>query len=597
MRYRGLLIVAAVAIVNVAVAAGTWLAMSSPLAPVAAPVAPPGPAPRDAAPEMAPSLAVQRLAEFVSGAAFRALITNDYAGLHELVKRAAAWPEVTYLSVEDTQGRVVAHTDPARIGQPGAPSGQAASPRPGLQEVTVALAGPEVAGKPRALAGQVRLGYLGEEPRGAAAPAAPAPAAPPAPPDARFPLAALLVGAALAAIPIGFGLARLAGTASAGPEPLAADLRKISNLRQARITIAHWMREAEGARGALALQRAEAERLTHELAERTAELSRSESVREAIDREAATWAGERERLNAEVRARTLESEDARMVLQARTAELEDASRARLLLEAEMADLRDEVQAARGALAGHPTGARDLVDQELKQHQHRVIAYISRTIRGSLTSILGFSRLLLRAGDGPLNEAQRASAINIHEAGNRLLRVVNDLSDLTQVEAGTVELRDEIVDVAAVFREVAATAASALGRDPETIAVESPGELPAVRGNKRRLVQLLLSLMHSPTLDGDGSTELAARADEDSLSLTVTHRGAAIPCQEVATLFDPFSPIEATEMLQDDGRRLRLGLARALATTIGGHLTVETLEDTGTVFTVTVPVVADVSAVA
>jgi K+-sensing histidine kinase KdpD len=176
-------------------------------------------------------------------------------------------------------------------------------------------------------------------------------------------------------------------------------------------------------------------------------------------------------------------------------------------------------------------------------------------------------------------------------------VVNDLSDLTQVEAGTVELRDEIVDVAAVFREVAATAASALARDPETIAVESPGELPAVRGNKRRLVQLLLSLMHSPTPDGDGSTELAARADEDSLSLVVTHRGAAIPCQEMATLFDTFSPIEATEMLQDDGRRLRLGLARALATTLGGQLTVETLEDTGTVFTVTVPVVADVSAVA
>src|SRR5712691_465152 len=61
--------------------------------------------------------AVQRLAELLASSAFRALITNDYATLNELIKQSAAWPEVVHVSVEDAQGRILANTDPRRVGQ------------------------------------------------------------------------------------------------------------------------------------------------------------------------------------------------------------------------------------------------------------------------------------------------------------------------------------------------------------------------------------------------------------------------------------------------------------------------------------------------
>lgn len=219
------------------------------------------------------------------------------------------------------------------------------------------------------------------------------------------------------------------------------------------------------------------------------------------------------------------------------------------------------------------------------------------IRGSLTSVLGFSRLLQRDIGAPLTEHQRTSVHHIHEAGAHLLRIVNDLSDLTQLEATAVEARDEIVDVAAVVREVAASGATVLTRDPAAIIVETPPPLPPVRGNSGRLTQLLLALMQSPARIPGGPVELSTRADNESVTVIVTHHGTSLSAQDLPSLFDPFAPIDATSTLQDDGRRLRLALARALATAIGGSIEVDGQSGGGLTFTLRMPVAADLSAVA
>lgn len=588
--------IAALAAVHVVLVLAAWWAMARP----AASEAPPARSPSEASPATPPSVAVQRLAELLSSAAFRSMITFNYAALNELVRRAAAWPEVIYLSVEDAQGRIIAHTDPARVGQAWneTMAREIAGARGAHQQVTAAVSGPDALGKPSPAVGRVRLGYLVEESKSVAAPAAPT--EPMRPPRGSRPPLVVLAVAALAAIPVGFGLIKLGGiTAMPGDVPVA-DLKKIRNLRQARWTVAHWMKEADLVRTQLTAHRGEVQRLKDELAERTGQLAQAAAKSEQLVSEGDHWLGERERLRAELREHHREIEHTRASLHDRAGEA-DALNARLeraaLLETEVADLRDEVREARAALAGHPMACREILEQELRQHQHRAVAYISHAIRSSLTNVLGFSKLLMRGDDGPLNETQRTNVLNIHEAGNHLLRVVNDLSDLTQVEAGTMDLRDEIVDAAAVLREAAATSASMLARDPEAIALDCPPVLPPVRGNKRRLIQILLTLMQPPTPDADGPIRLSARADEESLALIVAHRGAPIPVQDLPTLFDPFSPIDATSTLQDDGGRLRLALARALAATIGGHLAVDSLEETGTTFTVTVPVAPDVQAVA
>jgi signal transduction histidine kinase len=550
------------------------------------------PAPRQSAASgpMPPSVAVQRLAETLSNVAFRSVITFDYAALTELVKQASAWPEVVYVSVEDSQGKIIAHTEAAKIGQMwSAPAvRESGAGRGAYQEAIAPVPGGEGSDPLAPIVGRVRLGFLAE-PVPAETPPATA-----ARPGGRLRIIAILVLAALAAIPVGIGVLKLAGGAGAAGEGAVTDLRRITSLRQARGVIAHWMRETDLVRAQLTGQREEVRRLRLEVTQSASHLAQAAAESEQILTERAHWLAERERLSAELTERDRELERARLAAEERVS---DADAERLLLETEVADLRDEVRHAHAALAGHPTVCREFLERELRQHQHRAVAYISHAIRGSLTSVLGFSKLLLRDGPEPLLEGQRTSIQHIHEAGAHLLRVVNDLSDLTQVEAGTVELRDEIVDVAAVLREVATTGATELARDPGAITVVAPSALPPVRGNTRRLVQLLLTLMQPPARYADGPVEISARADDESVTLIVTHPGASLSAQDLPALFDPFSPIDATSTLQDDGRRLRLALARALATTIGGSIELDGLASTGTTFIVRVPVAADVSAAA
>src|SRR5262249_55266171 len=115
---------------------------------------------------------------------------------------------------------------------------------------------------------------------------------------------------------------------------------------------------------------------------------------------------ERERLSEEMARRSaelqeghLELEGTRAALREYSAESERLRQQRASLETELADVREEVSEARAVLAGRATVSRELVEQELRQHQYRVIAYISGSIRSALTNVLGFSKLLLRPEEG------------------------------------------------------------------------------------------------------------------------------------------------------------------------------------------------------
>jgi len=586
--------IVAVAAVNLALALSVWWVLRP------APLAPPIAARADAPVVTATSTAVERLAELVANAAFRSVITHDYAGLNDLVKRASSWPEIVYLSVHDAQGKVLAQARPASAEPPasgaGAPSGdvaretpaarEASAPRELFQEVTAPIAAPDA--DPAAAVGQVRLGYRLEARH---ATAALAPALPPAaaPPRPIIPFTAVLIVAALLAVPVGAGLVRLAELDAGPDDGLGVDPKRIRNLHQARRILAHWMRETEAARGQAAGRVAEAQRLRQEVASaRTEHLTEVAAAGEQLASERLQWSEERARLSAELQQERAELDETRAALRADGPAAQGARAEQTLLETELADLREEVREARAALAGRPTLSHELLEQELRQHQHRVIAYISRTIRSALTNVLGFSKLLLRPDQGPLDDEQRASVESIHRAGSYLFRVAKDLGDLAQVEARASGPFDEIVDVAALLREAVSVSSAAFDDDVD-VTVDCPPVLPAVRGNARRLGQVVHTLLRPPTTDPPGAVEVSARADEQWVTVGVRHRDAVIPAQDLLALFDPFSPIDSTSAVQDDGRRLRYALARAVLATIGGDLAVDAQPGAGTIFTVTLPV--------
>jgi signal transduction histidine kinase len=514
-------VVAVVAAGHVVLALVLWSVLSARAA-----AAPPAPA----------GVAAERMAEVMAGAAFRAVITADVAALSELVRRAGAWPEVAYVSVEDADGRVLAHTDPARVGEVG--PGGAGRPD-AVREVTAPLGG-ATAG---VSAGLVRLGHAAPRSAGALAGGA-------------LMLALAAAVAAVLAVPVGLVARHVAARGEAGRED-DGDLRHVRTVRQARFLVARHQREVDAVRRALADREAEVQRVRDNaaLAESQLELAREElrartaELTAGFDQERQQFAEELTRLSTQlIRAN------------------QDADG----LGAEVQRLREAAEA---------------MEREARVQHARFVAYVCYAARAALTPVLGFSRLLLRESDGPLAEGQRGAAAGIHQAGARLLAMTDDLVDLARVEARALPLAQDLVDVGDLLPAVAAAGAERLGGKPDDVVVECAADLPPVRADRRRLEQILLTLVLEPPQNG--AVALRAHGEGDAVAIVAAHPETTIPDETLGSLFEPFASLDpgATD---DGGRRLRLALARSLAGLAGGSLTVESSAEAGTRFTLRLP---------
>jgi signal transduction histidine kinase len=571
MKVRNLAsVIAVVAIVQAALVFGVW-SLTRPAPPPAAE------APVATAP---PSPAAERLTEALAASAFRAVITADYASLSDVIRRAASWPEIAFVSVEDSEGRILAHTDAARVGRTSKEAGpeRVADGLPFTEFTAPMSANARATGAPSP--GRVRLGWRGEAAITASA-SAPEPTA-----AGTWPLLALLAAAVVLAVPVGFGIVKLVGREPDSAGPAITDLRQIRTLKQAKWALARSLRELEAARQESAERGMEARRLRDDVVARDEQLghTRSESQDRIIELEAlrAGFGQEREQFAEE--------------LTRLSTQLMRANRDSETVEAQLVTMRGDLEQARAALEGAQTVApaggavpRELLEDELKQLYGRAIAYISYAVRGSLTNVLGWARLLLREVDGPLTEEQRAGVSTIHESGSRLLGLVNDLVDLARIDAKTLDLHMESVDVPSLVREVTQAGAERLRRKPEDIGVECPSTLPPVRGDRQRLRQILLTLLAEPP--GAGPVRMTVGIAGEAIALRLEHPETSLSEAALEELFDPFAPLDPSSPVHEDGGRLRLALARALTTLCGGTLSVESGAGAGVTFTLTLPTVS------
>ena len=503
MRARVVLTVVLLVVVHAVLAFGVWWIMERPRA--------------AAAVEGSSPAAFERLADMYASAAFRSVITFDYVSLTDLIGRASAWPEVLYVSVEDPSGQILAHSDRSNIGKPWEPG--MAEPFKARHGNAYREATASIDGRPRGSpsVGHVRLAYV-------AAGAAPLAA------RAEVPLAMLLGGAVLLAVPVGVFLSWLRDRS----EPV--QLKRIADLT----------RETDEQRAAIADYQTRIDRLSDELIKRTRRVSDAER--------------EIGQLLVELKARVADLEASRTTI---------------------ATLEGSVQASHLR-----------VDDEVRQRHARAVGYIVHAIRSALTNVLGFSKLLLRGADGSLSETQRADALNIHFAGKHLLTVVNDLVDLTQLENGSLKLKEELVEARGLLDDAAA-AATLAGRSAADVVIDCPATLPPVRADRARLVQILETVVEQAP--ESGKITLQARGTDDVVEITVTWPGPAMT-KSLDELCEPFPPASPVSPIQDGGRRLRLAVARRLALATSGTLAVQN-GGAATTFTLTMPAALGVLTVA
>ncbi len=220
-----------------------------------------------------------------------------------------------------------------------------------------------------------------------------------------------------------------------------------------------------------------------------------------------------------------------------------------------------------------------------------LANMSHEIRTPLNGVLAMAQILARS---PLEAAQREQVDVIHQSGETLLSLLNDILDVSKIEAGKLELEVACFDVAAVVNAAAAGFAAVASRKGVSLAVEVAADVRDLRmGDAARLRQILNNfLSNALKFTETGEVRLSVSAETvdgaEGLKLTVRDTGIGIAPEKLAMLFQKFTQLDASTTRRFGGTGLGLAICRELAELMGGAVLVESEPDRGSAFSAVLP---------
>jgi signal transduction histidine kinase/DNA-binding response OmpR family regulator len=231
--------------------------------------------------------------------------------------------------------------------------------------------------------------------------------------------------------------------------------------------------------------------------------------------------------------------------------------------------------------------------DANRHKTVFLANMSHELRTPLNAILGFSELLIDSTDGHFpDETRKRFLEQIHSSGKHLLGLINDILDLSKIEAGQMELRLQMVSVADVVAQVA-SAVEPLATEKQ-IHLESEaasaGQILADEGKLRQMILNLVSNAIKFTSEG-GSVAIKAVRVVDRMEITVSDTGIGIAQEDLQRLFKEFQQIDSGVNRRQQGTGLGLALTRSFAILHGGDIRVQSAPGKGSLFTIDLPVEA------
>lgn len=221
-----------------------------------------------------------------------------------------------------------------------------------------------------------------------------------------------------------------------------------------------------------------------------------------------------------------------------------------------------------------------------------LASMSHELRTPLTGILGLSEVLKMEVYGGLNERQLKSVSSIEESGRHLLALINDILDLSKIEAGKVELQISAVPVEGVCQASLQFIKQTAHKKQLKVSATYDERVTTVQADERRLKQILVNLLSNAvkfTPEG-GEIGLEVQGDEvhQTVSLTVWDTGIGISKEDLTRLFQPFVQLDSSLSRQYAGTGLGLVLAQRMANMHGGSISVESTPGQGSRFIISLP---------
>ena len=221
-----------------------------------------------------------------------------------------------------------------------------------------------------------------------------------------------------------------------------------------------------------------------------------------------------------------------------------------------------------------------------------LANMSHELRTPLNAILALSESLQEEIAGPLNERQMISLSHIEASGRHLLSLINDILDLSKVEAGRLELQLDTIAVADVCQSSLMFVKEMALKKTIKVALHLNDPMAEMEVDARRLKQMLVNLLNNAVkftpANGHVRLEVTTNATEGVICFLVYDTGIGITPDDLSRLFQPFQQLDAGLSRSHEGTGLGLALVRRLAELHGGSVTVESTYNKGSCFTITLP---------
>ena len=244
----------------------------------------------------------------------------------------------------------------------------------------------------------------------------------------------------------------------------------------------------------------------------------------------------------------------------------------------------------GQPMGIVTTLRDVThEREVQRLKDELISTVSHELRTPMTSVLGFSELLLSR---PLSEEKRQLYIQtIHKEAQRLSALINDFLDIQRMERGQQEYHFEDVDLGELAREVVATYGGQ--SDDHTLTLDLPPDLPPVQADPDRLRQVFGNLLSNAIKfsPGGGVVAVAVQAEGDEIHVAVSDEGIGIPAEALPQIFERFFRVGSSDRRAIQGTGLGLAICKQIIEAHRGYIWAESQTGRGTTVTFSLPMMA------
>ncbi|MGC9356405.1 MAG: GAF domain-containing protein [Anaerolineae bacterium] len=228
-------------------------------------------------------------------------------------------------------------------------------------------------------------------------------------------------------------------------------------------------------------------------------------------------------------------------------------------------------------------------KEVDRLKSEFLANMSHELRTPLNSIIGFSRVILKGIDGPLTEMQTTDLQAIHDSGKHLLNLINDVLDLSKIEAGKMEFVFEPTDIREVVQGVLTTAIALVKERPVDLQQDLPEDLPLVLADERRIRQVILNLVgNAAKFTEQGYIRVSAERQDGEILIAVEDTGIGIPVEKYDEVFQEFRQVDSSSTRRYGGTGLGLPVSKKFVEAHGGRIWFESEVGKGTIFYISLP---------